>query len=237
MIGDEIYTPNTPGDALRYMNDPTEDGRSRDYYPERYTGFEDNGGVHWNSGIANLAFYLMVEGGSHPRGKTNISVPSIGMIKAEQIFYRAQTEYLGPSSNFEAARNATAQAAADLYGAVEVSAVHDAWCAVGVPGCPSQPPTGGSELENGVAKTGLSGSQGEQLFFEIDLPTGATNLRVAMSGGSGDPDLYLREAAKPTTTAYDCRPYEDGPNEVCTESAPGAGTWHVMVRGFPRSLR
>ena len=27
---------------------------------------DDNGGVHLNSGIANLAFYLMSQGGSHP---------------------------------------------------------------------------------------------------------------------------------------------------------------------------
>ncbi|MFL6291331.1 MAG: M4 family metallopeptidase [Thermoanaerobaculia bacterium] len=63
-VGEDIYTPGTPGDALRYMNNPTLDGASRDYYPSRYTGSADNGGVHWNSGIANLAFYLIVQGGT-----------------------------------------------------------------------------------------------------------------------------------------------------------------------------
>lgn len=53
-IGEDIYTPGTPGDALRYMANPTLDGWSNDYYPERYMGTSDNGGVHWNSGIANL---------------------------------------------------------------------------------------------------------------------------------------------------------------------------------------
>jgi len=37
--------PNTPGDALRYMNDP-QLGGDYDYYPTRYTGTSDNGGVH-----------------------------------------------------------------------------------------------------------------------------------------------------------------------------------------------
>jgi len=113
-IGEDAFTPGTGGDALRYMNNPTQDGSSRDYYPERYTGSADNGGVHWNSGIANLAFYLAVNGGQHPRGKTTVQVTAIGLSRAEQIFYRAQINYLTPSSNFLAARNGTGQAAQDL---------------------------------------------------------------------------------------------------------------------------
>jgi len=76
-VGEDIYTPNTAGDALRYMNNPTQDGYSKDYYPERITGTSDNGGVHGNSGIANLAYYLMVMGGSHPRAKTSVVVPAL----------------------------------------------------------------------------------------------------------------------------------------------------------------
>ena len=34
--------------------------------------------MHWNSGIANLAFVLLVEGGTHPRGATSNNVPAIG---------------------------------------------------------------------------------------------------------------------------------------------------------------
>src|SRR5207248_565890 len=93
-VGEVIWTPNTPGDALRYMNNPTQDGSSADYYPERYTGTSDNGGVHSNSGIANLAFYLLSQGGTHPRSKTTVQVPGIGIAKAAQIFYRANTHYL-----------------------------------------------------------------------------------------------------------------------------------------------
>ncbi|MBX2798883.1 MAG: M4 family metallopeptidase [Myxococcales bacterium] len=133
-IGDEIYTPGTAGDALRYMDDPTADGSSYDYYPTRYTGTLDNGGVHWNSGIANLAFYLLSEGGTHPSGSTTINVTGIGFDKAVQIFYRANTIYLTASSDFEDARDATANSASDLYTQTEVDAVHEAWDAVGVPG-------------------------------------------------------------------------------------------------------
>ncbi|MEW4368051.1 peptidase M4 family protein, partial [Aliikangiella maris] len=147
LLGDGLY--NTPGKALRYMNNPTKDGRSKDWYPERYTGTLDNGGVHWNSGIGNLAYVLLVDGGTHPRNKSNAQVPSIGMAKAEKIFYRAATTYMNQNTNFSGARTATANAANDLYGAAEKTAVETAWCAVGVGSCPTgnpppPPPPGGS---------------------------------------------------------------------------------------------
>ncbi|MET1257606.1 M4 family metallopeptidase, partial [Aliikangiella maris] len=146
LLGDGLY--NTPGKALRYMNNPTKDGRSKDWYPERYTGTLDNGGVHWNSGIGNLAYVLLVDGGTHPRNKSNAQVPSIGMAKAEKIFYRAATTYMNQNTNFSGARTATANAANDLYGAAEKTAVETAWCAVGVGSCPTgnpppPPPPGG----------------------------------------------------------------------------------------------
>ena len=78
LLGEDIYTPGTPGDALRNMADPAVFG-DRDYYPDRYTGTADHGGVHSNSGIANLAFKLLVTGGTHPRGKTSVNVPAIGL--------------------------------------------------------------------------------------------------------------------------------------------------------------
>jgi vibriolysin len=132
-IADTVYTPATAGDALRYMYDPAVDGSSRDYYPARYTGSSDNGGLHWNSGIQNLAFYLLVEGGYHPRRRTTTVVTAIGMPAAEKIFYHALDKYAGTDTNFRLMREYTLQAAADLYGtgSKEQTAVRDAWTAVG----------------------------------------------------------------------------------------------------------
>jgi bacillolysin len=56
--GEDVQTPNIPGDASRYMCDPANDNASRDYYPDRYRGTDDFGGVHWNSGIANLGEFM-----------------------------------------------------------------------------------------------------------------------------------------------------------------------------------
>lgn len=154
MLGETVITPGKPGDAIRYMDNPTKDGASYDYYPERYLGTEDNGGVHLNSGIANLAFVLLSTGGKHPRGKTTTTVPSLGIQKATAIFYRALTEYMTSSSDFKDARATTAHAARDLYGADAEKAVNLTWDAVGVPRPPSTPkPTPSSDAGTKPAPT------------------------------------------------------------------------------------
>jgi vibriolysin len=132
LIGDEIYTPATAGDALRYMDDPAKGG-DYDYYPTRYIGTSDNGGVHWNSGIANLAFKLLVTGGTHPRSKTSTAVTGIGIAQAEKIFYRALDVYSTSSTNFRVMRDYTLRAASDLYGSTSTAyaQVANAWTAVG----------------------------------------------------------------------------------------------------------
>ena len=93
---------------------------------------------------------------------------------------------------------------------------------------------GGSDnsLENGMAKTGLSGSQNEQLLFTLDVPAGATGLSFNMSGGSGDADLYVKFGSEPTTSSYDCRPYKSGNSESCPISTAQAGTYYVKLIGY-----
>ena len=147
LVGEEIFTPATPNDALRYMADPTADsslyppsiGGSRDFYNDRYQGSEDAGGVHLNSGIANLAFELLVVGGKHPRAKTAFNVPGIGIDKAGAIFQRALTQgYFTASTNFAQARTATEEVANELFPGSTQTAVSLAWGAVGV-GAPPPP--------------------------------------------------------------------------------------------------
>ncbi len=228
-MGEDVYTPGTSGDALRYINDPAADGSSPDYYPDRYTGTSDYGGVHINMGIGTLAFYLLSEGGTHPRGKTTVNVSGVGITKAEAIFYRALTVYMTSSTNFEGARNATAQAAADLYGATETASVHQAWDAVGVPG---GPPAAATELSNGDTLSNLSASTGGELQYFMNVPSGATNLSFAISGGTGDADLYVKFGSTPTTSSYDYRPYLNGNAETVDVASPSSGVWYVMIRAY-----
>lgn len=42
----------------------------------------------------------------------------------------------------------------------------------------------------------------------------------------------MSQGQKPTTTSYQCRPYQNGNNESCNFTAPTAGRWYVMVQGY-----
>jgi len=130
LVGEDVIKPG----GLRNMANPASNG-DPDHYSVRFTGTGDNGGVHINSGIANLAFYLAIEGGPHPR--TGTAVQGVGFANREQIekvFYRAFTQLMPSDTNFSQARAITLQAARDLYGANSPAerAVAQAWSAVGV---------------------------------------------------------------------------------------------------------
>ncbi len=100
-----------------------------------YTGYDDNGGVHYNSGVQNFWYYLLCEGGSGINdNEESYSVQSIGMDAATKITYRNLTEYLTYSSEYLDSRIGSLLAAADLYGknSVIYQQVVNAWDAVGV---------------------------------------------------------------------------------------------------------
>lgn len=90
----------------------------------------------------------------------------------------------------------------------------------------------GGVLEKGIPATALSGAAGQSLDFTMEVPAGASNLAFAMSGGSGDADLYARFGSAPTDSTYDCRPYKSGNAEACNFASPAAGTWHVRIKGY-----
>jgi len=135
LAGEDIVTGTAafPLNGIRSMQNPQLYG-DPDHYSIRYTGAEDNGGVHINSGIANNAFYLAIEGGTHRLGARVTGVGAANREQIERVFYRGFTAFLVPTSNFAAARVATIQAARELYPtnpAVE-AAIAQAWTAVGV---------------------------------------------------------------------------------------------------------
>jgi len=72
---------------------------------------------------------------------------------------------------------------------------------------------------------------GSARYYAIEVPTGATQLIVATSGGTGDVDLYIRRGELPQEYVYDCRPFRPGNEETCTVASPAAGYWYVMLRG------
>lgn len=146
LVGEDIDV-RVPPDAvpgLRNMCDPAEDG-DPDHYSELYTGTQDNGGVHSNSGIPNHAYCLLVNGGSNAgeaRGHdhTGPVVTGIGIDAAAQIFYLGFTS-LPQDASMANASFATEVAADALFGSasLERASTSDAWEAVGVTATPPGP--------------------------------------------------------------------------------------------------
>jgi bacillolysin len=113
LLGEDVTTPGTAGDALRSMSDPggsavlsesRQPAHMSQYRTLPNTEAGDNGGVHVNSGIPNKAFY-------------NFATAS-GMTKedAGKVYYRALTMYLNKNAQFIDCRLAIIKSAEDLFG-------------------------------------------------------------------------------------------------------------------------
>jgi Zn-dependent metalloprotease len=153
LVGEKIDI-NGNGTPLRYMDKPSKDGASRDYWSSTLGSVD----VHYSSGPANHLFYLLSEGsgaktvnGVAYDSPTSDGVPvaGIGIDNAQKVWYRALTTYMTSSTNYAGARTATLQAAADLFGAYSPTylAVADAWAAINV----------GSRIALGVNVAPISG--------------------------------------------------------------------------------
>lgn len=92
--------------------------------------------------------------------------------------------------------------------------------------------TTGNVLQNGVAATGLAAAKNGQVAYTVAVPAGATNLKIAISGGTGDADLYVKFGATLTLSSYDCRPYLTGNNESCSFSSAQGGTYYILLNGY-----
>ncbi|MFE0348297.1 M4 family metallopeptidase [Streptomyces griseoluteus] len=138
LIGEKIDI-NGDGTPLRYMDKPSKDGGSADYWSSS-VGSKD---VHYSSGVANHFFYLLSEGSGaktingvsyNSPTYNGATVTGIGRAKALQIWYKALTTYMTSTTNYKAARTATLNAASALYGSgsAEYNAVAAAWSGVNV---------------------------------------------------------------------------------------------------------
>ncbi|WP_200242502.1 S8 family serine peptidase [Lamprobacter modestohalophilus] len=88
------------------------------------------------------------------------------------------------------------------------------------------------EISSGEPIANLSGPTGSTQYFAVQVPAGATDLVISISGGTGDAYLYVRYGELPTAIAYDCRPYLPGNEETCTFPTPTSGTWYVRLHAW-----
>ncbi|MFI0016210.1 M4 family metallopeptidase [Streptomyces griseus] len=156
LVGEKIDI-NGDGTPLRYMDKPSKDGASKDYW---YSGI-GNVDVHYSSGPANHWFYLLSEGsGAKTVNGVNYDSPTsdglpvtgIGRDKALQIWFKALTTKFTSTTNYAAARTGTLAVASELYGATspEYAAVAHAWAGINVGARPGggDPDPGGKVFEN-----------------------------------------------------------------------------------------
>ncbi|MEI5101451.1 M4 family metallopeptidase [Streptomyces sp. PmtG] len=138
LVGEKIDI-NGDGTPLRYMDKPSKDGSSLDYWSSN----AGNVDVHYSSGIANHFFYLLSEGSGKKTidgvtydspTKDGSKVTGIGRDKAAKIWFKALTTYFTTTTDYAQARKDTVKAAGDLYGAnsAEAKAVAAAWTGVNV---------------------------------------------------------------------------------------------------------
>lgn len=111
-IGEDVFTPSTPGDSLRDIANPT--------WANAKTLPAWVNEVHDLSGIPSLAAVKVA-------GK-------LGAGEMRRIWYAALTDHLKAHSGFAGAAQATLAAAERMFGASssQLAAVRDAWAAVGV---------------------------------------------------------------------------------------------------------
>jgi bacillolysin len=185
-IGEQSFTPAVAGDAIRVMNDPARQG-DPDFYADRFLGTADNGGVHTNAGIPNLAFALEVAGGRHPRGRSRTFVNALGIQRTSKILFRANTEFLTPDAKMIDERAAELLAAQELFGPFAAFQTFKAWNAVGVPIALFDFSDDFDEIEQVDAPDSfiISLDRTKTQVFQIDVPDGASKLTFQTRGGTG----------------------------------------------------
>lgn len=214
-IADEVYTPGTANDALRYINDPyaqTSPAQHRDYYPNR--SFSSD--MHINSGIVSLAYYLLIQGGQHPRGQTTFFVTGQGATVADNIFYRALDVYTTSTTNLRQFRDYTLQAATDIYSlnSNQYTAMWNAWAAVG----------NNWDSRNSTLTSGTSWTSASYTTISTNTHTGQ------LSGAAGtNHDLYLEKWNGSTWAATNWSTTAGTSTELL-ESWESAGTYRWRVQ-------
>ncbi|UUU28776.1 M4 family metallopeptidase [Streptomyces sp. CA-210063] len=232
LVGEKIDI-NGDGTPLRYMDKPSRDGSSRDYWSSTLGNID----VHYSSGPANHWYYLASEGSG---AKTvngvdydsptydGLPVTPIGREAAEKIWFRALTTYMTSTTNYAAARTATLQAAADLYGlgSVTYNNTANAWAAINV----------GSRILDGVtvippaAQYSLIGQA-----VTLDVQASSTNVGALSYAATGLPDGLSIDTATGRVSGTPTTAGSWTPTVTVTDSAGETGTasfaWRVDEEG------
>jgi Zn-dependent metalloprotease len=139
LIGEGLFAAAVNGTALRSIKAPGTayadpvlgDDPQPDHMSKYVNTYDDNGGVHINSGIPNRAFYLAAD-----------AFAGYAWEKAGRIWYETLRDAaVRPNTGFKRFATLTVSTAVRLYGAgsVEEAVVRDAWATVGLGVSPAVP--------------------------------------------------------------------------------------------------
>ena len=199
-----LIAPKTAGHPNTYKgkfwhpltNDPTDEN--------------DQGGVHYNSGVQNYWFYLLSQGGTGKIDDDNTgspySVSGIGIDKASQIAYSNLMYFQTINATYEDSYNGSLDVTEILFGnpSAEYTAVKNAWYAVGIGSNPNSYCSGTTNL-NSSSGTFTDGS-GSNTYREnsnckwVIAPPGANSITLNFS-------KFRTEARYDSVLVY------DGPDE------------------------
>lgn len=224
LMGEDCYTPNKPGDALRDAKNPESVDQPQPAHMSDYKNVTyDNGGVHINSGIPNKAFYNIAS--------------SIGFEDSGKIYYRALTTYLTPQSDFMDLRNGVLQSAKDIYGSssAQYQSVQNGFSAVGL-GSPLtsdtfEPNNTASEaygpLVSGQVYQSYISSSSDLDIYKFESPLSG-KIQVALTNVNADYDLYLYNSQG----QFIAKSETDGVADETLTYEGSKGLYYIKVAGY-----
>lgn len=129
-----MEAPKNVGNALFFMMPAQPDTYLGDNWFDTSSN-DDNGGVHYNSGVGNKWYYLLVEGGQGTNDHGyEYDVSPIGFDRAIEIAYGTLMDKFTPTTTYPQAYSLSLSYTAELFGeeSEEYEAVQEAWFAVGL---------------------------------------------------------------------------------------------------------
>ncbi|MFV2054897.1 MAG: PPC domain-containing protein [Thiohalomonadales bacterium] len=177
-----------------------------------------------------------------PAGATNLSITLSGNIGDADLFVKFAS--IASATNFDfnsrlGSSNETVAIAAPSAGTYHImvqgySAYSGVVLTVAYTDANSTTPQPGNTviIDNPGTITNLSNAAGSETNFSTDIPVGATNLTISLSGNTGDADLYVKFASIANVANFDFNSLTASSNETVAIAAPLAGTYHIMVLGY-----
>ena len=90
-------------------------------------------------------------------------------------------------------------------------------------------PESAIELVDGISYGPLSGYDGLNQYFYIDVPVGIERLEVDLNNGDGEAKLMMRLEQYPTWTTYDKHSNAPGAGDKIGFNDPTPGRWYIML--------